>query len=61
MRNEAIVAGLHLHSTDITWKLEDLQKQTIESLTWGWWPLEAPSWTGSKYCSRAEGACISPV
>ncbi|KIM72979.1 hypothetical protein PILCRDRAFT_734875 [Piloderma croceum F 1598] len=40
MRNEAIMAGLILHPTDIDWKAEDLERRPERSLKPGWWPME---------------------
>ncbi|KAF9219898.1 ARM repeat-containing protein [Gyrodon lividus] len=40
MRREAVEAGLRVKSTEAVWKLDDLQKKSIESLRAGWWLLE---------------------
>jgi hypothetical protein len=40
MRNEAIMAGLILHPTDIDWKTEDLERRPERSLKLGWWLME---------------------
>ncbi|KZP02807.1 hypothetical protein FIBSPDRAFT_769953, partial [Athelia psychrophila] len=40
MRNEAIMAGLHLKATDIKWKLTDLEHHTTPPLSVFWKILE---------------------
>ncbi|KAF8834711.1 hypothetical protein BDN67DRAFT_992604 [Paxillus ammoniavirescens] len=40
MRREAVEAGLRVKPTEAVWRLDDLQKKSIESLRAGWWLLE---------------------
>lgn len=40
MQNEAIMAGLIFHPTDIDWKAEDLERRPERSLKLGWWLME---------------------
>lgn len=40
MRREAVEAGLKVKPTEVIWKMDDLQKRTMEPLVRGWWLLE---------------------
>ncbi|KIJ64266.1 hypothetical protein HYDPIDRAFT_90780 [Hydnomerulius pinastri MD-312] len=40
MRREAVEAGLSVKPTEAVWKLDDLQRKSVESLRSGWWLLE---------------------
>ncbi|KZP22020.1 hypothetical protein FIBSPDRAFT_859870 [Athelia psychrophila] len=57
MRNEAIMAGLHLEATDIKWKLTDLEHHTTPPLGAIWeilehFPIKRLSYKGNQSTSR---------
>ncbi|KAH7927177.1 hypothetical protein BV22DRAFT_1007450 [Leucogyrophana mollusca] len=54
MRNEANIAGLQLVPKETTWKLTDLEKKTIESLTPWWWLLEIAPFERRMYANDPE-------
>ncbi|KZP16495.1 hypothetical protein FIBSPDRAFT_748573 [Athelia psychrophila] len=63
MRNEAIMAGLHLEATDIKWKLTDLEHHTTPPLSTIWkilehLPIKRLSYKGNQSTSRRFGSCF---